>query len=193
MKEIISLLIVAVVFFSPPVNAESSLGAHLHGHAKLNVAADGETLLVEIHSPSESFLGFEHRPETDQQKSLWTSIKNQWENQTQELIQFDPSLSCEVTNAHMEMHFEEEGESHHDDHHHEEHSNHDDQETLMGVHSEIKADAIFLCREEIKDTQLVVWLKKYFHNIEQIEVQVLPNLGTPYSKILTQDKATLDL
>ncbi|QPJ62521.1 MAG: DUF2796 domain-containing protein [Candidatus Nitronauta litoralis] len=214
MKQIILLLILAVVFFSPPVYAESSLAAHLHGHVQLNVAADGKTLFVEVHSPSESFLGFEHRPETDQQKSLWTSIKKQWENKTQELIQIDPSLSCEIKNAHMVMHFEGEGGHHHDDDHHheetskahgedlhheneqhshEEYPNHVEQKTLMGVHSEIQADAKFLCREEIKDSQLVVWLKKHFQNIEEIEVQVLPNSGTPYSKTLTRDKAILDL
>lgn len=207
------LLIATVVLISSPAYAESSLGAHLHGHVKLNVAADGKTLFVEVHSPSESFLGFEHRPETDQQKALWTSVKNQWEKKTHELIQIDPSLSCEVTQAHMEMHFEEEAGHSHDDHDHEEpgkhhgedshheseHHNHEEahghgeEKPLMGVHSEIKAEAMFSCRKEIADSQLVVWLKKHFSNIEQIEAQVLPNAGVPYLKTLTQEKAVLDL
>ncbi len=207
MKRIFLLLIVAVVFFSPPAYSESSLGAHLHGHVKLNVAADGKTLFVEVHSPSESFLGFEHQPETDQQKNLWVSVKNRWEKKTHELIQVDPSLNCKVTQARMDMHFEEEEGHHHDDHHHEEtgtahgedlhheseHHSHGEQEPLKGVHSEINAEVNFLCNHEIKDSQLVVRLKKYFPKIEEIEAQVLPNSGVPYSKTLTQDKAILDL
>ena len=186
-------LLTSVLFYSSPAFAESSLGTHEHGHVELNVAVDGKNLFVEVHSPSQSFLGFEHRPETDQEKSLWTSVKNQWENKTSELIQIDPSLNCKFGQAHMDIHFEE--EHHHDEgeHHEIESLSQGDEEHLMGMHSEIKAEATFLCREEINNSQLVVWLKKYFKNIEEIEAQVLPNSGVPYSKILTHRKAILDL
>ena len=60
----------AVLFFASPVFAESSLKAHLHGHVELNVAADGKTLFLEVHSPSQSFLGFEQKPQTNQQNLL---------------------------------------------------------------------------------------------------------------------------
>ena len=200
-------LLTAIVLFPSPVFAESSLGAHLHGHVKLNVAADGKTLFVEVHSPSESFLGFEHRPKTDKQKSLWTSIKNQWNKKTSELIQVDPSLNCKVTQARMDMHFEEEEGRHHEEHHHDEaseahheeshheseHHNHGKEKPLKGVHSEINAEAKFLCGHEIKDSQLVVRLKEHFPKIEEIEAQVLPNSGVPYSKTLTQEKEVLNL
>lgn len=190
-----------VVFFASPVFAESSLSAHLHGHVKLNVAADGKTLFVEVHSPSQSFLGFEQKPQSNQQKSLWTSFTNQWEKKTLELFQIDPSLECIVTQAHMDMHFEEEEEHHHDEankaneeesHDESEHHSPGGHESLKGEHSEIKAEATFLCNKEIKDLQLVVRLKKYFPNIKEIEVQALPNSGAPYSKILRRDISILD-
>lgn len=195
-------LLTMVIFFSSPVFAKSSLNAHLHGHVKLNVVADGKALFIEVHSPSESFLGFEHRPKTDHQKSLWTSVKNQWEKKTSELIQIDPSLNCKVTQARMDMKFEEEEEHHHDEaskahdeesHHESEHHSHGKQEPLKGEHSEINAEANFLCHQEIKDSQLVVWLIKHFKKIEEIEAQVLPNSSAPYSKTLTKEKAILDL
>jgi hypothetical protein len=194
-------LFIVGVFFSSPVFAENSLSAHLHGHVELNVAADGKTLFVEVYSPSQSFLGFEHRPETDQQKSLWSAVKNQWENKTSELFQIDPSLACKVTQAHMNMHFEEEEHHHHDDankeyeeksNHETEHHGHDKYEPLKGEHSEIKAEAIYMCKKEIKDSQLVVKLFKYFPEIEEVEVQALPNSGTPYSKMLRKNNAIMD-
>ena len=137
----------AVVFFASPVFAESSLSAHLHGHVELNVAVDGKTLFVEVHSPSQSFLGFEHRPHTDQQKALWFSVKSQWEKKTSELFQIDSSLECKVTQAHIDMHFDEEEEHHHHDeakknhveesHDESEHHSHGEHEPLKGEHSEI--------------------------------------------------------
>jgi hypothetical protein len=190
-----------LIIFASPVFAESSLSAHLHGHVELNVAADEKTLFVEVHSPSQSFLGFEQKPQSDQQKTLWASVKNQWEKQTLELFQIDPSLECIVTQAHMDMHFEEEEEHHHHyeankateegSHDESEHHSPGGHESLKGEHSEIKAEAIFLCNKEIKDSQLVVKLKNYFPNIKEIEVQALPNSGTPYSKTLIKDKAIL--
>ena len=193
---------VAIAFFASPVFAENSLSAHLHGHVKLNVAADGKTFFVEINSPSQSFLGFEQRPQTDQQKSIWTSVKNQWEKTISELFQIDPSFECKVTKAHMDMHFEkEEGHHHHDEadkahkeksHDESKHHSHQKHEPLKGEHSEIKAEAMFLCNKDIKDLQLIVSLKKNFPNIEEIDVQVLPNSGVPYSKTLKKDKAILD-
>ena len=195
-------LFVVAVLFSSPVFAKSSLSAHLHGHVELNVAADGKTLFVEVHSPSQSFLGFEYRPKTDQQKNLWSTVKNQWEKKTSELFQIDPSLACKVTQAHMNMHFEEEEEHHHHDdankeheeksNHETEHHGHGEYEPLKGEHSEIKAEAIFMCKKEIKDSQLVVKLLKYFPEIEEVEVQALPNSGTPYSKTLRKNNAIID-
>ena len=193
---------IAVVFFASPVFAKGSLSAHLHGHVKLNVAADGKKLFLEVHTPSQSLLGFEQRPQTDQQKNIWTSVKNQWEKKISELFQIDPSLECKVTKAHIGMHFDEEEHHHHHDeankahkeksHDESEHHSHEKNEPLKGEHSEIKAEAIFLCNKEIKNSQLVVRLKKYFPKIEKIEAQLLPNSGVPYSKTLKKDKAVLD-
>ena len=191
----------AVLIFASPVLAESSLSAHLHGHVNLNVASDVKTIFFEVHSPSQSFLGFEHRPKTDQQKNQWASVKNQWEKKTSELFQIKSSLACKVTQAHIEMHFEEEERHHHHDvenkkheeesHNETKHHSHGENELLKGKHSEIKGEAIFLCNREIKDLQLVVRLKKYFPKIEEIEAQVLPNSWAPYYKTLKKDKAIL--
>ena len=42
--------------------------AHVHGEAELNIVIDGEQVLVEFISPLENLLGFEHEPETAEQK-----------------------------------------------------------------------------------------------------------------------------
>lgn len=45
-----------------------ALGAHVHGIGELNVAIDGEALLVELISPAMDLVGFEHAPRTEAQR-----------------------------------------------------------------------------------------------------------------------------
>lgn len=42
--------------------------AHVHGHVELNIAQDGNELLMEINAPGADVLGFEHAPQDEQQQ-----------------------------------------------------------------------------------------------------------------------------
>ncbi|MEK9704254.1 MAG: DUF2796 domain-containing protein, partial [Deltaproteobacteria bacterium] len=50
--------------------AQSSLEAHVHGEAKLNIVFEGQELLIELRSPSYNLVGFEHEPKTKNQHEL---------------------------------------------------------------------------------------------------------------------------
>ncbi|PSW10614.1 DUF2796 domain-containing protein [Photobacterium rosenbergii] len=43
--------------------------AHVHGVVEVNIAQDGQDLLMEIHAPGADVVGFEHAPQTDEQKA----------------------------------------------------------------------------------------------------------------------------
>jgi hypothetical protein len=45
------------------------LGAHEHGHSKLNLAVEGTRVAMEIAAPGLDVLGFEHPPETEAEKA----------------------------------------------------------------------------------------------------------------------------
>jgi hypothetical protein len=49
---------------------ERELGSHVHGIANLNVAIFDSSLLVELESPWDNMVGFEHAPNTDEQKAM---------------------------------------------------------------------------------------------------------------------------
>ena len=51
------------------------LGAHEHGHAKLNLAIDGAELAMEIEAPGMDVLGFEHPAEAEQDKAAVEAAK----------------------------------------------------------------------------------------------------------------------
>lgn len=65
------LLISALLFFIGVTGAVAEEtchhDAHVHGVGKLNVALDGDDLIIELTSPAANIVGFEHTPENEQQ------------------------------------------------------------------------------------------------------------------------------
>jgi ABC-type Zn2+ transport system substrate-binding protein/surface adhesin len=51
------------------------LGAHQHGHGTLNMAMEGNRLLIELHAPGADIVGFEHRARTDSDKAAIEKAK----------------------------------------------------------------------------------------------------------------------
>ena len=67
-----SLISLAVAFFAThgPVAAqtERDLDSHEHGAASINVVIDATAVFVELESPWNNLVGFEHAPSTDSQR-----------------------------------------------------------------------------------------------------------------------------
>ena len=59
-----------VFYFLFECYAQSSLDAHVHGEAEVNIVFEGQKLLVELKSPSFNLVGFEHEPKTLEQRKL---------------------------------------------------------------------------------------------------------------------------
>ena len=49
-------------------------GPHVHGVASLQVAVDGNTLTLNLESPLDNVLGFEHAPRSEKQKAAVRSM-----------------------------------------------------------------------------------------------------------------------
>ncbi|WP_215407301.1 zinc uptake protein ZrgA [Vibrio gigantis] len=109
--------------------------AHVHGKVEVNIAQDGQELLVEVTAPGADVVGFEHAPETAEQKKVFEQAIAQL-NKPEELFSFN-NASCtlkfkSVTNTLEDDHDDHEGHDHaehdhdgHKDHDHAEHG-HDD-------------------------------------------------------------------
>jgi hypothetical protein len=67
------LLIAASSWLQPSSAAEAHRqhGAHVHGEATLNIALDGQLLLISLEAPGMSVLGFEHPPRDDGERTLY--------------------------------------------------------------------------------------------------------------------------
>ncbi|MDH5932922.1 zinc uptake protein ZrgA [Vibrio splendidus] len=106
--------------------------AHVHGKVEANIAQDGQELLVEVTAPGADVVGFEHAPETAEQKKVFEQAIAQL-NKPEELFGFN-NASCtlkfkSVTNTLEDDHDDHEGHDHaehdHDDHKGHDHAEHD--------------------------------------------------------------------
>lgn len=117
--------------------------AHVHGQVEVNIAQDGQELLVEVTAPGADVVGFEHAPETAEQKKVFEQAIAQL-NKPDELFSFN-NASCtlkfkSVTNTLEGDHDDHEGHDHaehgHDDHEGHDHAEHDHDDHKDHDHAE---------------------------------------------------------
>jgi hypothetical protein len=94
---------------------ERDLDSHEHGHAFLNIALDGNTAVVELESPWNNLVGFEHAPSTEEQHAKVDAAMAML-NQPGELFAFN-GTECVMSGAVVQSSLGE-GEEHHDEHDH---------------------------------------------------------------------------
>tara|TARA_B100001057_G_scaffold497665_2_gene602419 strand:- start:4042 stop:4764 length:723 start_codon:yes stop_codon:yes gene_type:complete len=120
-----------------------SHSAHVHGQVEVNIAQDGQELLVEVTAPGADVVGFEHAPETAEQKKVFEQAIAQL-NKPDELFSFN-NANCtlkfkSVSNTLEGDHDEHEGHNHaehgHDDHEGHDHAEHDHDDHKDHDHAE---------------------------------------------------------
>jgi hypothetical protein len=156
--------------------------AHVHGVAHMNVAVEGDTVYIEFSSPAANIVGFEHHPETaEQKKAIKASIAKL--KAGDKLFKLSSKaqgkltksvVDTDIANAlHPEPHAEHSDEhaKHHksDKKHGQEHHHADEHER----HSEFKTEYRFVCKKPEKLAHIEVMLFDIFPGIEHIEVQIL--------------------
>ena len=68
----VSLLVMMLSLLSPDVGAQQ---AHEHGVATLNVVLDGKKLVLQLESPLDNLVGFEHAPRNDKQRAALAKME----------------------------------------------------------------------------------------------------------------------
>ena len=170
-----------------------SHSAHVHGQVEVNIAQDGQELLVEITAPGADVVGFEHAPETAEQKKVFEQAIAQL-NKPDELFSFN-NANCtlkfkSVSNTLEGDHDEHEGHNHaehghddhkdhdhaehdHDDHEGHDHHDHEGHDHSEGGHGEFTVEYHYQCSDVAKlDTISTQWFSK-FSNTEKMTVNLL--------------------
>ncbi|WP_454441613.1 zinc uptake protein ZrgA [Vibrio bathopelagicus] len=188
--------------------------AHVHGKVEVNIAQDGQELLVEVTAPGADVVGFEHAPETAEQKKVFEQAIAQL-NKPEELFSFN-NASCtlkfkSVTNTLEDDHDDHEGHDHaehghddhkghdhaehaHDDHEghdhaehdHDDHEGHDHSE---GGHGEFTVEYHYQCSDIAKlDTVNTQWFSK-FSNTKSMTVNLLTD-SAQIQEVLNADRVS---
>ncbi|MGC4060257.1 MAG: DUF2796 domain-containing protein [Aquabacterium sp.] len=81
--------------------AHAAQHAHVHGEIQLGVAIEGMTVTVDIDTPLESLIGFEHPPHSAQEMAL----SRQWADAVKQpagLLKFNPEAACSLKQADLD-------------------------------------------------------------------------------------------
>ena len=100
------------------------VGSHVHGAANLAIALDGSSLTIELESPYYNLVGFEHAPETEEQKSS-LKLAEAALSDAGSMFRFNEDADCQSDSAKSIKLMASSGHDH-DDHHHEDDHHHDD-------------------------------------------------------------------
>jgi len=112
-------MLLGVGAVSPAVlAAERERDAHEHGTASLDIALDGDLLYLDLDSPADNVLGFEHAPSTDEQKAAVAEAESVLG--TDGVFVADAAAGCTLQEASIAFSFSEEDDDH-DDHDEDDH------------------------------------------------------------------------
>ena len=143
--------------------------AHHHGRLSVSVVVDGKELVVLLEGPAEHFLGFEHAPETEQEKAILRSTVDSFDETP--LLAPAAAAKCErIAN---------------DDY------SKSEALTGSGHHREFEMQWKWLCEEPEQIRALEVEGADRVGGVDEAEVTVITNAGQGYSHVRFP-QATID-
>ena len=181
-KLFIALSLISTSAFAETVRQHDS---HEHGVGKMFVSIEGANVNVEVESPSINFIGFEHKPENDEQR-LILSQTTELLNEPSSVIDFN--TDCSLVSQKVEAPFSEEHSEHSEHSEHDEHDEHDEHE----VHTEFTMQYAFKCDDISQLTNINVKLLDSFPLTEEISVNLISE-NVQKSIELTKGNTNFDL
>lgn len=156
-------LLIAAMLALPQLAAAH--GAHVHGVAEMDVAIEGNKLVITLESPADNLLGFEHAPKNAAEKTKLQKVSAQLNNAAA-LFTPDAAAQCKAAQPEVKM-----------------------PDFAKGSHSDIDVEYHFDCASIPASVALPLW--KNFPGFKKITV----NLATPTGQKQTILKAgqTLNL
>lgn len=161
-----SFLCLALTLAAAPALAATH-HAHEHGRAELEVAVDGQGLVIAFESPLDNLVGFEHAPKTEAQKQALAKMEATLRNFAA-LFKPSPLADCRVTDTRVET------------------------ETEDGGHAEARAEYTLTCALPAKLEQIEVTVFNAFPNTHSISAAFATGSGQG-SATLTKTKRLLTL
>ena len=111
------LMFAASAVFAASENGHREHGPHEHGHGTLDVALEGEELVIELRMPGVNVVGFEHAPGTDAEREAVRQALTRFRDPAAVLVP-SPDAECEPERVEAALSIIDHEDSHdHDEHH----------------------------------------------------------------------------
>ena len=168
------------------------LGAHVHGHGRLNIALEGKKLSMELEVPGADIVGFEHEPSTPEQKAAMAEAKAKLANALA-LFGPAPQAGCALDQVKVSTEAEHEDEHEHEhEHEHEEHGTAGGHEEGEHHHSEFHVEYSLGCSSPSRLTSMTFDYFNAFAGAQELDVSVITPKGQSSFEV-KRDKPSLDL
>ena len=90
-----ALAVAGLLAATPLAGMAQAARAHVHGQLKLDIAIDGPTVVIEMESPLENFVGFERAPKSEDEKKAAEDAVAKLRAADQ-LFKIDPAANCKL-------------------------------------------------------------------------------------------------
>lgn len=148
----------SMLISNPHIVFAHELGAHVHGIATLQVAVDKNTLTLDLSSPLDNLIGFEHSPRTAKQKA---AVKKMVDNLNKAEQYFVPNAAAECTLQSVKLDspvFDQKKPA--------------DPKNGERVHADLDGEFVFACQQAGKLHDLDVKLFAAYPNLHKVNVEI---------------------
>ncbi len=145
---------------------------HVHGMATLQLAVDGNTLQLNLESPLDSLLGFEHLPRTAQQKDAVKVMEGHL-RQADRLFQPSPAARCTLKSVTLDSPVLNAGKPHAPPH---------------DEHADLDGEFVFTCAQPGELRDLEVKLFETFPGVRQLKVEAATPRGQKAATLTPQQR-----
>ncbi|WP_230976306.1 DUF2796 domain-containing protein [Pseudothauera nasutitermitis] len=177
--------VIAASFLLGFASLAQAHGAHEHGVADLRVAVEGGELSIELSTPLDNLVGFEHAPRTDAQRKAVAEAEARLRDFSA-LFVLPAAARCEVKDIELESPWHE-AEHDHDHKHEQAHAHdhkHDDGHEHDAGHGDLHAHYELSCAVPQALNEVQVRLGEVFPRMTRVRAET----ATPNG----QNAATLD-
>lgn len=157
------------------------LGPHVHGTASLQVAAENDSLTLDMDTPLDNLLGFEHAPRNDKQKAAARKMAKSLRDAATQFVP-TPAARCTLTSVHLESSVLDPkllGED--------SKPQHPAKQEEAG-HADLDAGFVFRCASPKDLHDMEVKLFDSFPNMHHIDVQIVGPHGQAGAKLDTKNR-----
>ncbi len=151
------LFALMLLLSATPALAGAGHGAHVHGHATLDVAIDGAEVTVELDTPADNLLGFERVPRSAADKQQAGKVLAQL-GQPAQLFRLNPEAQCSAATPAIEAPLLI-------------------GRPVSGEHNDIGASYSYRCAKPAALARLDVFLFEVFPRLQQIRLQLAGPAG----------------